>query len=227
MIASTPSCRFDIPLISDKLLSSISFSSQSQEGYQRVIPYVANNPGGTGAGIPDCTTPTCRMSSMQSSSFLRRATRPTPQPVAKASGARAPRLCCTPRTTSSSLSPVDYQHVDQSGGGQHAAGRQRDSRWSVDNLQWLPGGRHGAVRCAVHHAAWWLEPDTDADANFHAARARGRGPERLTAIRTTTTCRTTRASSPTTSTPPTPTAITSPSCRNWGIGSTARLGARQ
>jgi len=50
---------FDIPLISDRLLSSISFSSQSQEGYQRVIPYVANNPGGTGAGIPDCTTPTC------------------------------------------------------------------------------------------------------------------------------------------------------------------------
>jgi iron complex outermembrane receptor protein len=50
---------FDIPLISDKLLSTISFSSQSQEGYQRVIPYVQNNPGGTGAGIPDCTTPTC------------------------------------------------------------------------------------------------------------------------------------------------------------------------
>jgi iron complex outermembrane receptor protein len=50
---------FDVPLISDRLLSTISFSSQKQEGYQRVIPYVQNNPGGTGAGIPDCTTPTC------------------------------------------------------------------------------------------------------------------------------------------------------------------------
>jgi iron complex outermembrane recepter protein len=50
---------FDIPLISDKLLSSISFSSQSQEGYQRRLTWSQNNPGGTGAGIPDCTTPTC------------------------------------------------------------------------------------------------------------------------------------------------------------------------
>jgi iron complex outermembrane receptor protein len=50
---------FDVPLISDKLLSTISFSSQQQEGWQRVIPYVQNNAGGTGAGIPDCTTPTC------------------------------------------------------------------------------------------------------------------------------------------------------------------------
>jgi iron complex outermembrane recepter protein len=50
---------FDVPLISDVLLSTISFSSQSQGGYQRTIPYVQNNAGGTGAGIPDCTTPTC------------------------------------------------------------------------------------------------------------------------------------------------------------------------
>jgi iron complex outermembrane receptor protein len=49
----------DIPLIADKLLSTFSFSSEQQEGYQRRIPYVQNNPGGTGAGIPDCTTPTC------------------------------------------------------------------------------------------------------------------------------------------------------------------------
>ena len=49
---------FDVPLISDKLLSTISFSSQQQQGYQRVIPYVQSNVNGS-AGIPDCTTPTC------------------------------------------------------------------------------------------------------------------------------------------------------------------------
>jgi iron complex outermembrane receptor protein len=49
---------FDVPLISDILLSTISFSSQSQEGYQHAIPYVQHNVGGS-AGIPDCTTPIC------------------------------------------------------------------------------------------------------------------------------------------------------------------------
>lgn len=34
----------DIPIIKHKLLSSITFSSQDQEGYQRVIPYPANSP---------------------------------------------------------------------------------------------------------------------------------------------------------------------------------------
>src|ERR1700722_16027062 len=42
---------FDVPLVSDFLLSTISFSSQKQDGYQHVIPYVQNNAGGTRAGI--------------------------------------------------------------------------------------------------------------------------------------------------------------------------------
>ena len=36
----------DIPIIKHELLSSITFSSQNQEGYQRVIPYPANSPYG-------------------------------------------------------------------------------------------------------------------------------------------------------------------------------------
>lgn len=36
----------DIPLIKHKLLSSITFSSQNQDGYQRVIPYPTNSPFG-------------------------------------------------------------------------------------------------------------------------------------------------------------------------------------
>ena len=49
---------FDIPLISDVLLSTLSFSEEKRDGYQRVIPYVQGNAGGS-AGIPDCTTATC------------------------------------------------------------------------------------------------------------------------------------------------------------------------
>ncbi len=48
---------FDVP-ITDNILSTISFSSQKQTGYQHRIPYVQNNAGGS-AGIPDCTTVTC------------------------------------------------------------------------------------------------------------------------------------------------------------------------
>lgn len=54
---------FDVPLVPDKLLSTISFSSQKQEGYQHVIPYVqyggASHSGTPDTAIPDCTTPTC------------------------------------------------------------------------------------------------------------------------------------------------------------------------
>jgi iron complex outermembrane receptor protein len=48
----------DVPF-TDQLLSTFSFSEEKREGYQRRIPYVQTNPGGTGAGIPDCTTATC------------------------------------------------------------------------------------------------------------------------------------------------------------------------
>src|SRR6202051_1586785 len=54
---------FDVPLVSDKLLSTISFSSQKQEGYQHVIPSVQyggeSHSGTPDTAIPDCTTPTC------------------------------------------------------------------------------------------------------------------------------------------------------------------------
>jgi len=80
---------FDVPLISDILLSTISFSSQSQEGYQHAIPYVQHNVGGS-AGIPDCTTPICPYLAM----------------AALVSGARAPRSSCMRPTTSGSRSPV-------------------------------------------------------------------------------------------------------------------------
>lgn len=48
----------DVPF-SEKLLSTFSFSEEKRDGYQRRIPYVQANAGGTGAGIPDCTTATC------------------------------------------------------------------------------------------------------------------------------------------------------------------------
>src|ERR1700730_10144951 len=48
----------DVPF-TDQLLSTFSFSEEKREGYQRRIPYVQTNAGGTGAGIPDCTTATC------------------------------------------------------------------------------------------------------------------------------------------------------------------------
>jgi iron complex outermembrane receptor protein len=48
---------FDVPF-TDWILSTISFSSQKQTGYQHRIPFVQTNAGGS-AGIPDCTTPTC------------------------------------------------------------------------------------------------------------------------------------------------------------------------
>ncbi len=48
---------FDIPF-TDKILSTLSFSSAKRDGYQRRIPYVQTNVNGS-AGIPDCTTPTC------------------------------------------------------------------------------------------------------------------------------------------------------------------------
>src|SRR5438270_3203517 len=48
----------DVPF-SDKLLSTFSFSEEKRDGYQRRIPYIQGNAGGTGAGIPDCTTATC------------------------------------------------------------------------------------------------------------------------------------------------------------------------
>jgi iron complex outermembrane receptor protein len=48
----------DVPF-TDQILSTFSFSEEKREGYQRRIPYVQNNAGGTGAGIPDCTTATC------------------------------------------------------------------------------------------------------------------------------------------------------------------------
>ena len=41
----------DVPF-SDKLLSTFSFSEEKRDGYQRRIPYVQNNAGGTGAGHP-------------------------------------------------------------------------------------------------------------------------------------------------------------------------------
>src|SRR6202162_451740 len=43
---------FDVPLVPDKLLSTISFSSQKQEGYQHVIPYVQYG-GASHSGTPD------------------------------------------------------------------------------------------------------------------------------------------------------------------------------
>jgi iron complex outermembrane receptor protein len=48
---------FDVPF-TDWILSTISFSTQKQTGYQHRIPFVQTNVGGS-AGIPDCTTPTC------------------------------------------------------------------------------------------------------------------------------------------------------------------------
>lgn len=48
----------DVPF-TDQILSTFSFSEEKRNGYQRRIPYVQNNVGGTGAGIPDCTTVTC------------------------------------------------------------------------------------------------------------------------------------------------------------------------
>src|SRR6202166_213580 len=48
----------DVPF-TDQILSTFSFSEEKREGYQRRIPYVQYNAGGTGAGIPDCTTATC------------------------------------------------------------------------------------------------------------------------------------------------------------------------
>jgi iron complex outermembrane receptor protein len=48
---------FDVPF-TDWILSTISFSTQKQTGYQHRIPFVQTNAGGS-AGIPDCTTPTC------------------------------------------------------------------------------------------------------------------------------------------------------------------------
>jgi iron complex outermembrane recepter protein len=48
---------FDVPF-TDWILSTISFSSQKQTGYQHRIPFVQTNVGGS-AGIPDCTTATC------------------------------------------------------------------------------------------------------------------------------------------------------------------------
>jgi iron complex outermembrane receptor protein len=48
----------DVPF-TDQILSTFSFSEEKREGYQRRIPYVQTNAGGTGAGIPDCTTATC------------------------------------------------------------------------------------------------------------------------------------------------------------------------
>jgi iron complex outermembrane receptor protein len=48
---------FDVPF-TDWILSTISFSSQKQTGYQHRIPYVQGNANGS-AGIPDCITATC------------------------------------------------------------------------------------------------------------------------------------------------------------------------
>jgi iron complex outermembrane receptor protein len=48
---------FDVPF-TDTILSTISFSSQKQTGYQHRVPFVQANNGGS-AGIPDCTTATC------------------------------------------------------------------------------------------------------------------------------------------------------------------------
>jgi iron complex outermembrane recepter protein len=48
---------FDIPF-TDRILSTVSFSTEKRNGYQTRIPYVQGNVGGS-AGIPDCTTPTC------------------------------------------------------------------------------------------------------------------------------------------------------------------------
>jgi len=48
---------FDVPF-TDWILSTISFSSQKQTGYQHRIPYTQTNVGGS-AGIPDCVTATC------------------------------------------------------------------------------------------------------------------------------------------------------------------------
>src|SRR5882757_2194572 len=48
---------FDVPF-TDWILSTISFSTQKQTGYQHRIPFVQTNVGGS-AGIPNCTTPTC------------------------------------------------------------------------------------------------------------------------------------------------------------------------
>jgi iron complex outermembrane receptor protein len=48
---------FDVPF-TDWILSTISFSSQKQTGYQHRIRYVQTNVNGS-AGIPDCTTATC------------------------------------------------------------------------------------------------------------------------------------------------------------------------
>ena len=51
------SLSFDVPF-TDRILSTLSFSSQKRDGYQKVIPYVQTNVNGS-AGIPDCTTPIC------------------------------------------------------------------------------------------------------------------------------------------------------------------------
>jgi iron complex outermembrane receptor protein len=48
---------FDVPF-TDRILSTLSFSSEKRDGYQTRIPYVQTNVNGS-AGIPDCTTPTC------------------------------------------------------------------------------------------------------------------------------------------------------------------------
>ena len=48
----------DVPF-TDKILSTFSFSEEKRDGYQKRIPYVQSNAGGTAAGIPDCTTITC------------------------------------------------------------------------------------------------------------------------------------------------------------------------
>ena len=48
---------FDLPL-AERVLTTVSFSSEKRDGYQRRIPYVQTNVNGS-AGIPDCTTATC------------------------------------------------------------------------------------------------------------------------------------------------------------------------
>jgi iron complex outermembrane recepter protein len=48
---------FDVPF-TERILSTLSFSTEKRDGYQTRIPYVQGNANGS-AGIPDCTTATC------------------------------------------------------------------------------------------------------------------------------------------------------------------------
>jgi hypothetical protein len=162
---------FDVPF-TDWILSTLSFSTQKQTGYQHRIPYVQANINGS-AGIPDCTTATCPYitDALQQFPAAGYQTSSDEGGINKWSG-RAKVVSFHRRLQSDchrGLSERRPAGIRKHGHRyQQCATRARRAVWS---RECMPAGR--THRRAVHTAARWPEPHADVaviDASYNPPR---------------------------------------------------------